>query len=713
MNVLLGILLCLIVILIYTPTFLYRDLLEGFNFPGSHTDYVNSSDKKYSPLAQLVNPVSNSVSVDKQTKIERALSGYNINSTDKAYTLNLVSPTMTRVIPNIEAAKKCQGAPTTCSAFDDPEFAKNCGMSMDANGTGVDGKPFTGGLFVSEDDRAIQMKKAEWSKTPYQIYEPTLGTAAQGTFALTKDQCKVVKEKIDCETKQNFQVSNCGMCYTSQSFTRVDPDASKINFTLRLLSESDLEVTSTNPNINMSGSRDITISIPSDAEGSTFVIKNKSVSSSVSSSVSVRGYISGNTASNPFVLDVFYLVQNDLVSNQKPAQQGKAMIDGKSCVKMVPGKKKTDFAFSCLIPFSFLSTEGGLGCDTGPVITKEASAAFLESDPCFGKANQKGKYTTECLQSRWISVGGLQNGEGYPTDQNRSQYLNINGNAQDLDSITEQFRQKAIEATTGTRNGSSLSIPNWDSVSREMRGIPINTPCDGLDEEGPITKDCLSYLYLNKGSTNHIGPTYTLPSSYVNRKGQPIQNTYCQPNAPLDPMTNTGMKLAETMSIGNVKRMYDNIHRLANNDSADLNQRKDAIDYCYGIKMNEAPSDGVPPIQTIYGNNGSVNCDTYCGGLNGGPWNGELPQSWNGAKAVGGLFDGTKCKCQATGRGWDTKQRIYGNNGTVSCDTYCKGTNGGPWNGELPRSWNGAEAVGGFIAGTTDCICKPTGTGWK
>jgi hypothetical protein len=50
-------------------------------------------------------------------------------------------------------------------------------------------------------------------------------------------------------------------------------------------------------------------------------------------------------------------------------------------------------------------------------------------------------------------------------------------------------------------------------------------------------------------------------------------------------MTNTGMKLAETMSIGNVKRMYDNIHRLANNDSADLNQRKDAIDYCYGIKM--------------------------------------------------------------------------------------------------------------------------------
>jgi len=68
-------------------------------------------------------------------------------------------------------------------------------------------------------------------------------------------------------------------------------------------------------------------------------------------------------------------------------------------------------------------------------------------------------------------------------------------------------------------------------------------------------------------------------------------------------------------------------------------------------------------------------------------------------------------------------QTVYGNNGTVSCETYCRGTNGGPWNGELPRSWNGAKCIGapnnpglGCNSGLNralTCTCKKTGTGWN
>ena len=35
--------------------------------------------------------------------------------------------------------------------------------------------------------------------------------------------------------------------------------------------------------------------------------------------------------------------------------------------------------------------------------------------------------------------------------------------------------------------------------------------------------------------------------------------------------------------------------------------------------------------QDVAGNDGSVSCSAYCAGISGGPWNGELPKSWNGS----------------------------------------------------------------------------------
>jgi hypothetical protein len=85
-------------------------------------------------------------------------------------------------------------------------------------------------------------------------------------------------------------------------------------------------------------------------------------------------------------------------------------------------------------------------------------------------------------------------------------------------------------------------------------------------------------------------------------------------------------------------------------------------------------------------------------------------------------------------------QTVGGNNGSVSCETYCRGISGGPWNGELPKEWNGAkcksttdpkyncESVPGMVngpncAGTktnpisparcpTNCVCEETRAGW-
>jgi hypothetical protein len=81
------------------------------------------------------------------------------------------------------------------------------------------------------------------------------------------------------------------------------------------------------------------------------------------------------------------------------------------------------------------------------------------------------------------------------------------------------------------------------------------------------------------------------------------------------------------------------------------------------------PTCSLPPTQTTWGNNGSVTCDTYCGGTGGGPWNNELPSSWNGARCIssGGsatqagcyqtfTYDNSSpanCLCQQTGVGWN------------------------------------------------------------
>jgi hypothetical protein len=151
------------------------------------------------------------------------------------------------------------------------------------------------------------------------------------------------------------------------------------------------------------------------------------------------------------------------------------------------------------------------------------------------------------------------------------------------------------------------------------------------------------------------------------------------------------------------------------------------------------PPPAGPPTQITYGNNGTVTCDAYCAGNPwDGAWNKELPSDWNGAKCVGtskpavgcGLVAGSDiaCTCQKTGAGWAQgvsipTQDVNGNNGTVSCATYCAGVGGGPWNGELPVNWNGASCVStpnnpsvgcGNAAGhPITCRCTPTGKGWN
>jgi hypothetical protein len=599
------------IILIILTLFLKHSLSlkEGFfDLPASHKAFVNDSQAKFNELTNTINLTNPAlpISPDSANAFKMALGGLSAEATANSYNLNHKSEYKTPSnIPNtFQQAKSCEAKPPSCDAFDDPNFAANCGMSFDINGIGADGKPHIGGLFISSDDRKKQSDAAQNVLStggppydPYKVYQPTLGKSKPGTFALNKDQCVIVKEKVDCSSKQTFSSPNCTQCYTSQTFARVGPDTPRIPSTLFLFGSGLVDVSTQNDKITLAQTsldpqNGVQVNIPADAEGTNFKINVQPTGNTPLAYIA--GFIQGQTPRGTFKLDLMSLTQSDLITNAKPHINGSITVNGFRCLVLVPGNKQTTMNLSCLVPFSFLSMYDGdaLTCDNGPVITQSASATFLESDPCFGKANKPGNYKLECLQTRWIELGGTPQGTGYPANQTTADAIQKDGSGQalDIDTIVNNLAPKMTSAQTGKDiNGNNLSIADWNTISMWATGTPINTPCDGPNKDiGPLSQECLSYLYLNQGVNSHIGPTYTLqPAQLASMKGQDTPNTYCQPGTSIDPATPSGLKLGQSLGgINAVKQTYDQINRVANDNTLTNSARATAVQQCYGVNID-------------------------------------------------------------------------------------------------------------------------------
>lgn len=602
-------------------------LHEGFD-SGPHTKFIEESNRKLNSLTNTINLTNPALPIDPITTdlIHQATNVVLADPNSSTYSLSAKAPYSPpdQTPSAFQQAASCSEAPKTCAAFDDPTFAKNCGMSFDLNGIGYDGRPFTGGLYVSPDDREAQTIKAKTVRDtgsapydPHQVYQPTLGKAKAGTFGLTKGQCIVVKEKLDCATKQTFNIPNCTQCYTSQSFSRVGPETGRLPSTLNLFGVGSVSVSSSNGTItqaqtNLSKDKAIAITIPPNAEGTNFTINV-----SGPAPFYLSGFVEGPTARGTFKLELMTLIQKDIITNAKPRISGTVNVGGFRCFTLMPGNGKTSMNLSCLVPFSFINMFDGdaLACDNGPIITNEASATFLESDPCFGKANSPGNYKLECLQSRWMELGGTMQGTGYPKDQASADAIqkDASGRPLSIDDIVDILAIKSAQAQTGTdATGKSLTIPDWNTVSMFMTGVPINTPCDGPNNAvGPLSRDCLSYLYTNKGVSSRIGNTYTqnpgrvasskegfigdtveeLEEEYLTEQFENPPNTFNYPNTSIDPATAAGKEFGQALGgVAAVKQKYDDINRLANDNSKTNAQRSEAVQQAYGVKLGTPSS---------------------------------------------------------------------------------------------------------------------------
>lgn len=605
----LNIIMFFIILIILTLIFHYSNYYkEGFfNFPDeSHNTYVENSQDKFNSLTNTINLLNPALPVNTNSAnaFKTALGGLSAQGTPTAYSFKGTSDyTLPTNMPNtFKEAKSCELKGPTCSAFDDTNFAANCGISFDRSGTGREGKPHIGGLYISPDDRKNQINTADnalkTGKDPYKVFQPTLGKSKPGTFTLSKDKCLILKEKLDCESSKTFSSPNCSQCFTSKGFGRIGPETGRISSTLYLFGNGTITVNTSNsspsqislPESNLDPNTSVNVIIPENAEGTVFNINvgplpNKPLTY-------ICGYIEGQTGRGLFKLDLMNLIQSDLVTNASPKINGSSTKNGFSCRSIVPGTGKNTMNLSCLMPFSFLNMYDGDSniCENGPVITKATSATFLESDPCYGKKNEPGNYTLECLKDRWTDIGGTPQGSGYPNNLVKANMLqkDASGKSLDIDTIVDNISARVIGGITGRdANGNPLNIADWNSLSMSTRGIPVTTPCDSLTD-GTLSKDCLSYLYFNKGATTNIGPTYTLsPQEVASMKGQTSANTYCQPGTSLDPNTPEGLKFGQSISgIESVKKTYDQINRMANDNTKSNAAKADAMLQCYGVSLD-------------------------------------------------------------------------------------------------------------------------------
>ena len=614
----------IILLLIFVLVFYYSTRRkEGFasEIPAQLTALNEEAGKKFNPVTNLVNVVNPVLTFTQENSksVQSALNTVGMTPTSGSYNVN--APRTQYEIPSstpstIVTAKQCEAVPGTCAAFDTPTFAENCGMSFDIEGTNSDGKPYAGGLYVSPDSRVEQlsnsMKARDLHQDPYQVFQPTVGTAKPGKFALTKDDCVIVKERVDCESKQTFDSPNCTQCYTSRTFSRVGPEVARIPFLLLLTGKGSFQLKSSNSAIDKGTQTYVfddktpthEIQLPGDSEGSQFTI----VTAPANNVQNIGGLIRGSTAKGSFSIDINHMVQADQETGTKPRISGTIKLQGYNIVRMIPGKGKTSMKLSCLIPFSFIDTndyETG-GCDNGPVITQANSAIFLNSDACFNKSNKPGDYNLECLQSRWISMGGTSEGTGYPSTKEKADAIqkNPDGSPRTLEAIIDILTVVMLQAQTGrSANGQQLSMEDWNTASMFATGKSISSPCDVDDmTTGPLSKECLSYLYMNQGTTSHIGPTYDLPTwTTANLAGQPVRQTYCQPGTNMDPNTEAGLKLGQSLGgVEQVKTYYNRVNRVANDNSLSNSDRQNEINQCYGVSLDPVVDNATPGPKQVF-----------------------------------------------------------------------------------------------------------------
>jgi hypothetical protein len=587
------------------------DVAKAFN--PAQNQFVRNAASRFNPLMNLLNPANNplypangdaTTIKNNEKKVQNAIAANLAKPNGTGFILSRASEKSLQINtgaggPGPDAIKKCESIKTDdCDAFEDGSFRKICGICHE-EGRDSEGNPTIGGLFVAPIDKESAELMAQSMKSRNAKYSPSVGRCASGRFSVTKQQCQRIKKEIECLKKQTFDDQGCSECYQDETFRFVPTDAETVGARIVLTGLGSIKVvnqrTSAVFETNLEENKQVDVPFDDLMEGDAIVVN---VNPRGSENVSIAGYLEGTTSSGQFTVDLIRLVQIEQEGGGRPRLSGFIDVNGTGVTVMRPVRGKSKMTLVLFNPFTFLGpfeAEAAM-CAGAPYVTKKKSAEFLASSPCYARNSGPGKYNLKCLQTTFVSAGCDTNGKAYPSDQNKANALMFfNGNPLDIADISDRIFNIANEAYTGRRNGQKLSIPDWNEVSVFCTGKEIRSPCDADDKEnGPLSLDCLRYLYDNMGALDKnpggVGPTYTNTDKTTSLRD--TNQRFCTPKGTYSPVLENGETNEAVITaaqkwggVKNVKRIFNEIHLKANDNTLPEEARRAAIMQCYGVDV--------------------------------------------------------------------------------------------------------------------------------
>lgn len=589
------------------------DVAKAFN--PLHNEYVQTGASRFNPIQNLMDPNNNVLLPpdfsqqdvnNVQRNLRNALGPALAVPNDPSYQLK--RDPKKNILLNaggegtaLAAIKTCEAIKSIdCNAFDNPEFAISCGVCFE-DGKTSSGNPTVGGLYITEDDRASAEAVAKRMNSRTVNYQPSTGKCASGMFVTTKEQCIALKKKIDCAKGQSFDNADCSQCFQDSSFRYTAPDLLKTSPSLVLTGSGRLSIVKV-------GSNDVNISATLSDKPQEFELPNFSEGDVLQISVtpatgSIAGYLIGVTPSGDFRMDIIRLIQTDMITGAKPRMAGVKSVGEDSYTLIRPGRGQQSMKLALLNTFTFLETseQEAIDCGSAPYITKESSATFLESSPCFKKGQRPGNFSLECLQKTFVEAGCTEQGDAYPSTQSKAQALMTgpDGRLLTVGQIAGTIYEKSLTAYTGMReDGSKLSVKDWDAVSRFCTGKSITSPCDFDNKDsGPLSAECLSYLWKNTGATENVpgnvGSTYSSSNKQASLNAT-NNDRFCTPRGTMAPIDDNGkindVAVAAARAKGGVKAVqefYNQIHLKANDNTQSDDARQSAVQQCYGVDFQK------------------------------------------------------------------------------------------------------------------------------
>lgn len=641
---------------------LKKNMEEGFAaLPDRSTNYkasVKESQSRYNMFSQMVNPITNGVipvgaseSKVKEQKdlVDGALANYSaVFSPDSSQTV-LLKKFQNEMQPRADgsssvymAMKFCREAgkqanpftvlntdgtvqtPGAVSADGQWKFDEICGVCL-SSGVDEEGNRFrtVQGMLVDPNQRDNAKNEQEKNSWAYPRIGPALGTCEGAPnnpiFATSaKDLARYKSREACLKTKSIGGPDNCALCYDSEVYSSVPPDAQKYPVSLTLMGTGSVTLIIKGASVlkkELSESTPVTMELVGAKEGDPFVLNV--AGSAQGQNLNIYGYMFSKTPKEGiYTMPLNLLMTVDDETGASPSKSGgfyNFSDVGLDVAKMRPGSGKTQMRLRGVLPFTFVepSEFAAMDCLEAPYQTREASAsAFSTDQPCFAKGSGPGRYNDACLRSRILDAGCTNAGDLF---KNPGQLNNLGGTPQTLTKIYQALQAIADQ---------DMIDPD---ATKKCSGRTISTPCDPFIERAGTLKfsdalrgtnrtlqtqaqQCLSFLYHNKGAnelTNppRVGPSYNGLVTYRNNQKE-IKNIYCLPEGQLNPDKSTASRdtLARIGDRGyNGKVGIDAIKQYLTdqlNTAIDLTRnansdpdRKSAILNCFGTNLSALPQE--------------------------------------------------------------------------------------------------------------------------